>query len=450
LALLVVAEGSWITVLADLVQDYALRAPLLGIPAFTAFVAGGTLAGATLGRRLGGRWPPIALLLVIAAGVLGCLTSPEARAALVHGDVGRAVASHPGGWLAGLAVVRGFAHAGVGAGASAPESLIRLGLPGVALAVGLGGAIAEPWRSAFHAGAIVAAAAFAVTATLGLAFTRLTVAGHDAGFDWRRGPAGGGLVALAVLSVIVGVVAFGDVIGGGIQLVLASAIGPLLVVGLMFGWSRVELRVVVSLALVVLAVGLVTWLIGGLGGSSEPSIQETVDQLTARSGPSADRFVGIGLGAAGVLGASALIVVLVRRWMRRLSVADTDSVTETRWIDFGTSSRPARRGLRLRRPAPRDAATAYAALMDDLEPRDAVRRMPAETPFEHATRLRAMADGRLSLDLLAADYALARFGDVSLSKAETRRAIGRWHELRRTLGRRVARPAPAPPTADTR
>jgi hypothetical protein len=37
------------------------------------------------------------------------------------------------------------------------------------------------------------------------------------------------------------------------------------------------------------------------------------------------------------------------------------------------------------------------------------------------------------LDLLAADYALARYGDVALSAGEDRRAVGRWRLLRRSL-----------------
>jgi hypothetical protein len=64
-----------------------------------------------------------------------------------------------------------------------------------------------------------------------------------------------------------------------------------------------------------------------------------------------------------------------------------------------------------------------------------VRRDPSETPAEHARRLRGDGVGALSLDLLAADYALARFGGLGLGEREDRRAVGRWRQLRTRLGK---------------
>ena len=74
------------------------------------------------------------------------------------------------------------------------------------------------------------------------------------------------------------------------------------------------------------------------------------------------------------------------------------------------------------------------ALVDDLADRPQVRREPAETPAEHARRLREGGGSALGLDLLAADYALVRFAGVRLSEREDRRAVARWRTLRRTLG----------------
>jgi hypothetical protein len=79
--------------------------------------------------------------------------------------------------------------------------------------------------------------------------------------------------------------------------------------------------------------------------------------------------------------------------------------------------------------------TAYVALIDDLERRPEVRRDPSETPAEHAGRLRDEGRGALALDLLAADYALARFGGIELGAREDRRAVARWHHLRARLGK---------------
>jgi hypothetical protein len=85
---------------------------------------------------------------------------------------------------------------------------------------------------------------------------------------------------------------------------------------------------------------------------------------------------------------------------------------------------------------PVDAVTAYRALDEDLRATN-LRRLPDETPAEHARRLRSRGLSRLALDLLAADYALATFGGVTLSAAENRRAVDRWRSLRRELAVRA-------------
>jgi hypothetical protein len=78
------------------------------------------------------------------------------------------------------------------------------------------------------------------------------------------------------------------------------------------------------------------------------------------------------------------------------------------------------------------------ALVDDLERHVDVRRDPAETPTAHAARLRTNGRSGLSLDLLAADYALARYGGVELPAREDRRAVARWRDLRRRIAIRPA------------
>jgi hypothetical protein len=102
----------------------------------------------------------------------------------------------------------------------------------------------------------------------------------------------------------------------------------------------------------------------------------------------------------------------------------------------------ARRWGRRRMPAPTDAVAAYRALIRDLASVPDLRREPSETPAEHARRLRTRGESGLSLDLLAADYALARFGDRPLSAAEHHRALGRWRSLRSGLRRRGRDPRP--------
>ena len=87
---------------------------------------------------------------------------------------------------------------------------------------------------------------------------------------------------------------------------------------------------------------------------------------------------------------------------------------------------------------PRDALQAYPRLLDDWSAPHPWARRPSETPAAHARRMRRSGDGELGLDLLVADYELARFGAVRLSAPEDRRAVARWRMLR-------AKKAPEPP-----
>jgi hypothetical protein len=81
--------------------------------------------------------------------------------------------------------------------------------------------------------------------------------------------------------------------------------------------------------------------------------------------------------------------------------------------------------------------------MHDIDADPDVRRVPAETPAEHAARLRSDGRAPLSLDLLAADYALARYGGVVLPAREDVRAVSRWRTLRRRLSRGPGASRPA-------
>jgi hypothetical protein len=431
--LTIVAEAAWITVVASLVQEYALRPASLGIPGFALFVAGGTVAAVTLRRPLGADWPVAALGLAAVAGLIGCLASPGALSALVAGDLGQTIASHPGGWLASVAVIRGFAHANDLSSGDAAESLLQLGIPGIAVAAILGGAVAEPWRAAFLSEAFIAASVFGVTATLGLALRRLSIIGRDAGFDWAGKPAGAALLAIALVSITVLAGQMTGVIGGGIQLTVAIALGPLTLMGFVFGWDRTQLRLILGLLLVSVLV-LVAALVFGRPENSNLATSPGATEQPPETSQGA-QLVTMGVATLAMAGAIVVVLFLVRRWMRSSDGTDLAPVRETRWVDIRPSASPTSRGFWPRRPQPRDGAAAYVALMDDLDRREAVKRRPSETPFEHAVRLRGQLQGALSLDLLAADYALVRFKQTPLTDHEHRRAIDRWRLLRRRLGR---------------
>jgi hypothetical protein len=89
-----------------------------------------------------------------------------------------------------------------------------------------------------------------------------------------------------------------------------------------------------------------------------------------------------------------------------------------------------------RRRRPSDAVSAYLAALQAIDADEELRRDPAETPAAHARRLRAAGVGTLELDLLAADFELARWGGRRISSAEDRRAVARWERLRTRLAGR--------------
>jgi Domain of unknown function (DUF4129) len=429
--LAILAEAAWITVLAGLLQEYVLAYPILELPVLALIAAAGAIAAKLLGPRLGGRWPAAATILTIGIGAAGWLVAPDARAALVRGDILAAIGAHPGGWLAGLAFLRGTAYDRVPISEPRLARMLTAGIAGLAVTAIAGGMISEPYRGRFLADALTGTTVFAASATLGLALARITSIGVDAGFDWRRNPVWAALLVVLVLATAGVALPASRVAAPIVTLVVGAAIGPLLLVALIAGFSRRTVWVMGLAALFMVAIlGLLTVFGvqrapttvtgGGAGGPTEAPVPPPPEAVIA--------------GAVIVLLVAIIaIVVLVRLWGRRQPVED-ESVGEIRTIDRGDATPARRRRWRWRRsPAPTDAVAAYRALDADLARLPAVRRDPAETPGEHARRLRATGRAGLALDLLAADYALARFGDRPLSGAEHQRAVARWRSLRSRL-----------------
>ena len=433
-ALVVVAEAAWISVLAGLVQAFAFREPVLGIPEVAGFVLAGSLAARLLGRRLGHRWPAVALVLVVLAGIFGWITSSVDPTSLPAG-IGPAIIA-PGGWMAGLAVLRGFAHAELPLEEGSIGRLLGLGVPGIAAGAILAGAIAEPVRSRLLADVLVASVVFVVTASTAGTLTRLTAIGRDAGFDWRRNPTALilsiGLVVVAVpLALPLSTAAW-----LAIGTVAAIAIVPLLVVGLVAGWNRTTLRVLAIFG----GIGLISIAVLRILGGGPRVPVPLPDAGPSQNEPAvAAQLLTIGITAVVVFGAVVAFLVLTAIWLRRARPFEPDLVAESRTIDRPVGAPPRRRRWRGRRPEPIDAPAAYRALVDDLDRHQLVRREPAETPAGHAARLRAEGGDVLSLDLLAADYALARYGGVELAAWEHRRGVARWRDLRRRLAGRGQR-----------
>ena len=425
----IIAEAAWISVLGGLIQEFSQHDPVLGIPTLALFVAGGIVAARLLGPRLDARWPIAALVLVAIAGLTGSLVAAEARAELTNG-VGPALVAHPGGIVAGLAVLRGFAHARLPLAEGTVTRLLSIGVPGLAVAALLGGAIGDPFRARFLADALGGSIIFVAATVLALAFARLGAIGVDGGFDWRGNPAWLGLTILLLIVAIVAAIPLAAVAGTALSVLVSIALGPLFLLGLATGLDRTARRVLVFF----IAVGIVAWLLSR--GPIELALPDPNVPGSAGEGPpsSVDQLVTASLGGLLLLAAVAGLFLLIALWMRRVRPVD-DLVAEERSIEpGGNPGIPRRRRSRFgRRADPTTAAAAYVALVDDLDRHADVRRQPAETPIEHAARLRSIGRSDLSLHLLAADYALARYGGLELPAREDRRAVGRWRVLRRRV-----------------
>lgn len=430
-ALVVVAEAAWVSVVGGFIQEIRLQAPVLGIPVMAVFVAAGIVAARTIGPRLGRTWTVVGLLLSLLAGLVGWLLAPEARVALAAGHPAAAIAENPGGWVAGLAMLRGYANARFPITAATVNHMLQLGIPGLAVLAVIGGAIVEPWRGIFLADTLVAAVVFVGCGTLAATVARQRAVDVEHR-DWRRNRSWLGLLIGAVGIATVVATASSGVLGPLIPVVLGILLVPFLILAIAFGTERRTFRIVGIFTAVAVVIYLV---VTSVEPPSEPPPAAGGSGGLPPATPETDPAVILGLGGLGVVLTLIAVAILIRLWMGRVSAIEAD-LHEIRTIDRSDGPPTARgRGRRRRGPAPTDAVAAYIALVDDLDHRPAVRRDPSETPAEHARRLRADDLGGLSLDLLAADYALARFGGVALSAREDRRAVARWRRLRGRLGR---------------
>ncbi len=446
LALALLAESAWIAVFAGLLEAFVLHGPITGVPMLLIAASAGFLAARSLPRRVGGGWPWVAAGLAATAGLVGWLASAEVRAALVDdglGGLGPALVINPGGWLAALALVRGIGYARLPVDPNRVGTMLAVAVPGLAVAAVVGGMIAEPWRTQFLAAAQLWVLVFLGAAILSLALARLSQVGRGAPVDWRRNPAWLGLAGLLVLVTAGLAVAISLVAGHTIAVAVYVIAVPLLVIGFVVGFDRRSLRIVVISLAAVGALGTILRFVAPTGPSTIGGATLTPVVPDGQSEAGTGFAVGffILLLVLGVIAA----LVLARLWLRRPPVAVSDA-DETRVIDHGGNGESPARRQRIsrfrRRPRPADAVAAYRALLEDLDGRPPVAREPGETPAEHASRLRAAGHGGLGLDLLAADYALVRFGGGALTPAETRRALGRAERLRQGL-LRVPVEAPA-------
>jgi hypothetical protein len=364
--------------------------------------------------------------------------SDSARAALLAGDLGRALGQHQAGWLAGLAFLRGTAHARLAVSERALARLLAIGTPGLAIPLFIGHSLLEPARTTFENRAIVETLLFVLAGTIALALARLARLGAAAGFDWRRNRLWLGLLgAVAVVTLIAVPAAF--VVEPTIQLTIALLLPVLLLLGFIAGIGTIRLR---SVGLI-LGVGLLVFVISRLGLVAQkvtPQPQGSgVASNVGPNDPTSTVFTWVPIIALIVVA----IVIVARIWTRRTAdarLAPREERTTDRSPGLSAAGRPGRTWFGGWRSggsaAPTDASEAYLAALAELEQDPELGRRPNESPARHARRLRDEGAGSLEFELLAADYQLARFGGEPLTPGEHQRAIGRWRRLRDRLGSR--------------
>ena len=435
-ALALIAEAAWITIVAGMLQAFTLHPSTLGYPWFLLVATIGLVAARVLETRASAHVPAIIAGLAVAAGAIGWLASPDVRAILAErglGGLGPAIIANIGGWLGAVAFVRGVAHARLPADPYRIGNMLGIAIPGLAAIAILGGMVAEPSRGRFLAEAQGEAMVFLLAGITALALSRLGIVATGAAVDWRRNPAWVALLlvllgATAILAIVVSIAA-----GPFIVMGLGAILTPLLIVGFFVGFDRRSFTILLLSILGTAAVATVLQFFAARNAAPPPTPPSggiPTDQNVIAATPVALGVLGIVLGVAIIA-----VLVLARLWLRRPRDEEPE-VPETREIDRGewdTDAPRRRRGRWSRRAEPRDAAAAYRSLLEELEAYPALRRRAGETPTEHAARLRGEGRGALALELLAADYGLARFGAVDLTPREHRRALARAKGLRRRL-----------------
>ncbi len=403
-------------------------------------------AGVALARRSPAWLPHVdavrALALVV--GVAGWLADPAARDALTASKLPWDVlATQPAGWLLGIAVLRGGAHQDVDHESETSTRAITFGLPVLAasLLLGLGSGSAFVVPAVVGSTICVAAGLLSVGRARLQELEKLGSVTHG-GRTWP---------VLAAAVVVMAALAIPLAIAVGTSAPTATtvdvrpaegAIGSLLAgIGRVLAWlasipgqflnGRGSSPGHLPAATPVPTAGPLASAQQQLGGGS----------VSLSSMPWLTTLLWVGLGVVVVLLVIRFRGLVTGRNVPTLAVELSAAPGEERHREPFLARlnrhlpRPGIHPRLTRRHSPTSAAEAYVALLDDLADRGDLARKPAETPRSHAGRAGSLGLPRLPLGLLAADYELAVYGRMAVSRPETARAIGRWRRLRR-LARR--------------
>ncbi len=440
------AEGGWVTVLYLLVDALARVPASLGWVVF-AVVAGGTCLSADRIDRLAASRVIVIVGLLAGGAIVGVILA--GAVALGSGSgAGIGIEADPGSLLLGLAALRGFVRAGAMRDPDEASRPFFVGLLGLAAMWVVGGVLAEPMRAAFRDTAVVPTIAFLIGGIAATGLARSAVAASGAGFDPPSNRSW--LVALGGLALAIGIAALP--VGMAAERAMAAIIAwplslPLLIVAVIVARvlvpsrgnmlsraGRYSLAPIIALGVLALAAIVLPPAKPITGG----------DAASAPGGLTAEPttpVVDILLALLAVALVAAVLLYLARAWRTNADAAERqrDGDLRSRARDTSETDDEDGWGLgrRLRalthRGRPTDAVAAYLATLRALDPIEGLGREPGETPAGHARRLHEAGAGTLELDLLAADFELARWGGRTISRAEHRRAIGRWERLRARL-----------------
>ncbi|HEX5395915.1 MAG TPA: DUF4129 domain-containing protein [Candidatus Limnocylindria bacterium] len=414
-------EAAWLMLVYLLVQPWIGDGELhLGLPALAVAVLAGLLFARAASDLPRDSYTLIGSGLTVLAAAIGVLAFvPD----IARADPFSAFGAHPGGLLAGVAFLRGSAHAEEGAEARNVERILGIGLFGLVafwLLFSLAGLAVLP---EFAQPALSACITFVTACLLAMGLARLASLGSDGVGRPTRRRWLGLLFGVLGLALVVSL-PLAAVLGVPLGVAVTGVLGPLGVVA--YG-----LLVIITLPFAVVAGWLTEYfknspalaeILGNLFGNNVGSgLEQAPGPLT----PGGDGS-WVGTVLLVTLLAVVAILIIVRMLGRRTVRTRLASDNEMRATELPTPQlHMPRIHLPQRSRAPRTAREAYLAVLHLLVGTDAARAVD-ETPAEHARRLRAADVSRL-----AADYQLDAFGGRALTAPEERRALDRWRRVKR-------------------
>jgi hypothetical protein len=432
----VLAEGGWIAVLYAAIQALAGSYPRIG-PIELAILAGAGMAWARRSRWRSAAVEAIGLpVLVVLGGAAGWFLAPDVRSELVAGAPLVALQLHLPGWIAGLAVIRGAAHADPEDDEVSGDVLLRWVVPGLAIPWFIGQVLTAPVvRPAFTAAAFTGTMVFIGGSFAAMGLARLEAVRAETGSDWRRNRTWLAVVGVtAALLMVIGIPA-AALLGVPLQALTAMLYGPIRLVFLL----GLLLMTPVILAAAALAEALQAIIPKGvkLPAITLPNLNAAPQEPTSAA-PTIIFYVIVALLVTLEVALVAWVIYLRWQERRRLQRAIQETFEERAIVIPPAEPAPRATGVARGRARPHGAGPegAYLAALDLLAGEDRWTRHAEETPAAHARRVRAAGLTEPAFGRLAVAYQLARYAGRELPEPEARRAALRLGRLRTWLRRR--------------